>query len=335
MSTQPNRPQPNRLTLIRASELDAANLPDPPKEIIGEGQIAILAATFGRGKTPLLAQMLLEAACSVPLTPLGLSSCRRPVMVLDYETTATLYRQMLRRVAAGMGIRALPESLLAWFRLDGILTPGIPAQSEVRRVVAERKPGLLVIDPLRSYAHGLDLMKPDIALSVVNSFRELQNAAPGLRIISSHHLRKRDLSGPQVRLSDDPWDWLMRVSGSLALLDHVDVRLGFEEADGKLVLAGIKRGVGVVGPWYFEVVKDENGEPCGFRFEDARESGLNERQRELLDKLPQTFTWGAVEVILETGPSTVSRLLKAAMQEGLVRKEGKGYVKVEARKQNG
>ena len=54
--------------LITAADLANATLPDPPKEVIGNGQIAIVAAQYGRGKTPLLTHMALEAACSVELT---------------------------------------------------------------------------------------------------------------------------------------------------------------------------------------------------------------------------------------------------------------------------
>ncbi len=74
------------LCLITATDLASAMLPEVSTEIIGDGQIAVIAAQYGRGKTPLLTHMALEAACAVPLTPLGLSTCRSPIVVLDGET---------------------------------------------------------------------------------------------------------------------------------------------------------------------------------------------------------------------------------------------------------
>ena len=132
-----------------------------------------------------------------------------------------------------------------------------------------------------------------------------------------HHLTKRDLRTDHIPLADDPWEWTERVSGSLPILDHADVRLGFEEEKGKLVLAGIKRGVGVVGPWYFEEEADSTGEPCRFRFEDSAR-GILKRYAEFLDQLPEQFTWKDCRATLGIADSTLSRFKKAAIKAGLL-----------------
>jgi hypothetical protein len=261
------------LHLISGKDLGKAELPPFPKDIIGPGQTAIVAAQYGRGKTPLTAHMALEAACGLPLTPLGLKSCKGPVIVLDAESNSAVYREMFMRLMSAVGVQEWPEPLRFWFRLDEVLTPGGLSLDAVAKLMKQQSPALVVLDPLRKFGGGYDLLKPRDASLFMDVLRGFQSHGTKPRIVLPHHLTKRDLRADQISLADDPWAWLERVSGSLALLDHADVRLGFEEEKGRLVLAGVKRGVGVVGPWYFEVEEDETGEPCRFRFENRANGG--------------------------------------------------------------
>jgi hypothetical protein len=320
------------LRLISASDLASAALPEVSSDVIGDGQIAIIAAQYGRGKTPLLAHMALEAACSAPLTPLGLSTCRSPIVVLDGESNPASYRAMFKRLMCAASVEEWPQALRFWFKLDQGLTPGSPSFDNLTRLVASCKPGLVILDPLRQFASGYDLTKTRDALTFMNSLRALQAEAQGLRLTLSHHLTKRDLGADHVALADDPWAWLERVSGSLALLDHADVRLGFEEENGKLVLPGIKRGVGIVGPWHFTLEEDERGEPCRFRFED-REHSILARYAEFLKQLPDTFPWKTAKQLLNISDSTMHRFTKSVLKAGLLVQGPDGaYHKVEVRK---
>jgi hypothetical protein len=320
------------LRLITAADLAKAILPEVSKEIIGDGQIAIISAQYGRGKTPLLAHMAVEAACSIQLTPFGLETCRAPVIVLDGESNPASYRDTFARLMRAVGIENWPERLQLWFKLDEALTPGNASFDALSRTVAEQQPGFLVLDPLRQFASGYDLLKPKDSLLFVNMLRSLQAEAPKLRIALPHHLTKRDVRADHVALADDPWVWLERVSGSLALLDHVDVRLGFEEENGKLVMAGIKRGVGLVGPWHFEVENDGAGQPCRFRFEDCAHS-MKTRYTDFLEKLPDGFTWKAGRLVWGIGESTMHRFMKDAQSAGMLVKGADGvYRRVEVRK---
>jgi hypothetical protein len=327
MSARVGEPQ-----LISAADFASASLPEAPKEIIGDGQIAIVAAQYGRGKTPLFAHAALEAACSIALTPLGLNSCSGPVLVLDGESNPSLYRAMFARLMHSAAVEQWPQNLHFWFKLDQKLTPGNASFDALARLVAKFQPSLLVPDPLRQFSSGYDLTKPKDALTFMNSLRSLQSEAPKLRIALPHHLTKRDLNSDSGALADDPWAWLERVSGSLALLDHADVRLGFEEENGKLVMAGIKRGVGIVGPWHFEVENDGLGQPCRYRFED-RERSVHARYVAFLQKLPDSYTWQAGRVSLGISDSTMHRFTKAVTEAGLVSQGiDKLYRKVEVRK---
>jgi hypothetical protein len=320
------------LKLISGAELASVSLPEVSKQIIGEGEIAVIAAQYGRGKTPLLAHLALEAACGIPLTPLGLITCRSPIVVLDGESNPAWYRVMFKRLMRAASVEEWPESLRFWFKLDPRLTPGVPSFDALSRLVTELQPGALVLDPLRQFSSGYDLVKPSDALRFMNMLRGLQPQAAGVRIVLPHHLTKRDLKGDPIPLADDPWAWLERVSGSLALLDHADVRLGFEEENGKLVLAGIKRGVGIVGPWQFAVEEDEQGEPCRFRFED-REHSIRTRYVGFLAKLPDNFKWTVGRLLLGISESTMHRFVKAVKAAGLlVQDSDGGYRKVEERK---
>jgi len=320
------------LRLISASELASAPLPEVSSQIIGEGQIAVIAAQYGRGKTPLLAHLALEAACGIPLTPLGLATCRSPIVVLDGESNPAWYRTMFKRLMRAASVEEWPESIRFWFKLDPALTPGIASAHALSRLADELKPGLMVLDPLRQFAYGYDLLRPRDALLFMDTLRTVQAKALGLRIALPHHLTKRDLKGESVALADDPWAWLDRVSGSLALLDHADVRLGFEEENGKLVLAGIKRGVGIVGPWHFEVEEDEQGEPCRFRFEN-QEHSIRARYGAFLEKLPDAFKWTSGRLLLGISESTMHRFVKATKKAGMLMQGEDGtYRKVEGRK---
>jgi hypothetical protein len=320
------------LRIISALDLAKAPFPEVSTEVIGAGQIAVIAAQFGRGKTPLLAHVALEAACGVRLTPFGLDDCHSPVIVLDGETSPASYRAMFKRLMHAASIEEWPEALRFWFKLFQGLTPGNPSFDNLTRLVASHGPGLVILDPLRQFAGGYDLTKTRDALSFMNSLRALQGEARGLRITLSHHLTKRDLGADHIALADDPWAWLEKVSGSLALLDHADVRLGFEEENGKLVLAGIKRGVGIVGPWHFEMEENSEGQPCRFRFED-REHSILARYAEFLKQLPDTFTWKTAKLLLKISDSTMQRFIKAVLKAGLVvQGPDVSYRKVEVRK---
>jgi len=320
------------LRLISAADLAIAKLPEVTTEIIAPGQIAVIAAQFGRGKTPLLAHVALEAACDYRLTPLGLAGCRSPIVVLDGESNPASYRASFSRLVHASGIEAWPETLQFWFKLDPSLTAGRPCSDCVSQLITERQPGLLIFDPLRQFASGYDLTDTRQAVNFMETLRALQMNAPGLRIVLAHHLTKRDLKRDHVALADDPWEWLERVSGSLALLDHADVRLGFEEENGKLVLAGIKRGVGIVGPWHFAVEEDAQAQPCRYRFENQQHSIL-ERYTHFLEQLPDSFTWKAARLALGIAESTMHRFVKAAQAAGNLTQDIAGtYHKVEVRK---
>jgi hypothetical protein len=118
----------------------------------------------------------------------------------------------------------------------------------------------------------------------------------------------------------------------LALLDHADVRLGFEEEKGKLVLAGIKRGIGAVGPWHFVTEEDAHGQACRFLFE-SKDSSIRTRYFEWFPQLPDTFTWTEGRRALGAAESTMSRFLKASKAAGMLTQEPDGvYRKVEVRK---
>ena len=175
----------------------------------GDGQ-SRSSAQYGRGKTPLLAHMALEAACSAPLTPLGLSTCRSPIVVLDGESNPASYRAMFKRLMCAASVEEWPQALRFWFKLDQGLTPGSPSFDNLTRLVASCKPGLVILDPLRQFASGYDLTKTRDALTFMNSLRALQAEAQGLRLTLSHHLTKRDLGADHVALADDPWAWLER-----------------------------------------------------------------------------------------------------------------------------
>jgi hypothetical protein len=324
--------QKDGLRLISALELASAALPEVPSGIIGEGQIAVIAAQFGRGKTPLLAHIAVEAACSIQLTPLGLETCRSPVIVLDGESNPASYRATFARLMRAISIETWPGNLELWFKLDAMLTSGNASFDAISDLVTERQPGLLVLDPLRQFASGYDLTDTRQAVNFMGTLRRLQGKANGLRTVLSHHLTKRDMKREHIALADDPWAWLERVSGSLALLDHADVRLGFEEENGKLVLAGVKRGVGVVGPWHFAMEENAEGQPCRFRFED-REHSIKARHADYLEKLPDSFTWTAGRLILGIGESTMHRFIKEAKSVGMLTQGADGaYRKVEVRK---
>ena len=231
-----------------------------------------------------------------------------------------------------IGIETWPGNLELWFKLDEMLTSGNASFEAISALVTERRPGLLVLDPLRQFSAGYDLTDTRQAVSFMGTLRQLQRKAHGLRILLSHHLTKRDMKREHIALADDPWAWLERVSGSLALLDHADVRLGFEEENGKVVLAGIKRGVGVVGPWHFEMEENDDGQPCRFRFEN-REHSIKARYANFLEKLPESFTWKAGRLVLDIAESTMHRFLKDAKAAGmLVQGTDGGYRKVEVRK---
>ena len=151
----------------------------------------------------------------------------------------------------------------------------------------------------------------------------------------THHRRKeaREFGGFGINLTEEPHRWFQDASGSHALINHTDTRLGVEKnrsGDAELVLGGFIRSLGPISPIYLAREYDAEGEPQGYS-QVFDERFLNGKDLGVYRNLPESFRFTDVENALG-GPSgsNAKRLIKRFVDLKIARSlgQGKGYAKM-------
>lgn len=130
-------------------------------------EINLHYALGGAGKTTLATALALTAQAHVPLLGLPTPYDPLPALFLDFETNADTIDGIVKRLAAGAGVRTVPE--LAYRRCVGALAD---QAEDLRRLVAERRVGFVVVDSLGA-ACGGEPESAEVTLRLMNAVRSL------------------------------------------------------------------------------------------------------------------------------------------------------------------
>jgi hypothetical protein len=224
--------------------------------IIREAQFAVLAGTYGVGKSPLLSHI---AVCTLNGKAwCGRTVCRRPVIAFDFESSGPAFKRDYANTAKRLAVDLprVPDELEAYVEHD---SADMPATAQLLEVVkeknlgkavdflesaVERKPNALVlIDPLELLFR-IDTRDKKHVLWLYSRLRHLLARYPQAAILFTLNLRKKDRrAATQPDLLTDPRGWLEDVSGSLDILNRCDVRLGLDfYSEDIRVINGVRRG---------------------------------------------------------------------------------------------
>jgi hypothetical protein len=291
--------------------------------LIREQSITLLIGNSTIGKTPFVLQLLLCLAAGIPF--LGRAARRCRVLYLAGEGDQEQLHEMIRAICGHLGIGSPPDTFMLWSphwddRSHG-LTAGNAALMMARRVGAD----VTAADPLRVFWPEAEARSTDAAKTYAK-LRKIRTA-----FVIPHHLRKPDRKLALPDLATDPNGWLVEASGSRALVTGADVRLGIEarteQQVGDLLVCGLARGRGQVGPLYLERAHDEAGDPIGYTSMQGLKL-LSESDRVALQTLPTDHSFrfsDAKRALGGNSDSNTSRFLHRCMALELVYRVSEHY----------
>ena len=207
------------------------------------------------------------------------------------------------------------------------------------QVVAAFNPDVIIIDSLRLF--GLtDLNDPRQVVALLIKLSELRKVRPGLCIILCHHLRKLDQKGRQVKLSHSPEEWIENISGSQALIAHVDSIWGLDverDDDSDMIVFALVRRNGNQKTLFLAPRVDDFGNPIvGFDLlsstdpEIAVSKIFSKKELEAWEQLPKTFRWKDLLRTCggETKKKMASKMLSKMRANSLISELDKEYTKI-------
>jgi hypothetical protein len=286
--------------------------------------VHVVVGDSGLGKTPWAYQLGLCVAAGKPFV--GHQVRESPVLYYDMENGSQEIVDLSRALCVHLGITPFPK--------DFIVIPSEGNAPDLEEAVAERKPGLVIIDTLRALHPQAEGDNP----SMGQVLRELRGIARKYHcaILLLHHTRKPGEMGAAALEQTPIIEWLNEAAGARALINQTNARIGLERSrstvgdDVALVMKSHVKVKGETGPYYLERICDGAGEPIGY----SRIVGVkllnNPEQETAFEKLPDRFSFKEAKAIYGKTDNPTDQWLKKCIAAGLLRKVGRGkYEKVE------
>ena len=305
--------------------------------LLREGDIAVLAGNYGKGKSPLIADLTMHLINGRDWA--GRKVSRRPVVALDFESPAPDYKRSIGAIAERLGVTVprVPEDLAVYLERDdlaesgtrklveAITTRGNGVKIELLESALRSKPDAVVfIDPV---AMLFKTLKQEEILELYRHFRNLLQNFPQAVIVCTFNLRKQDRKGVRPDLLSDPRGWLEEVSGFLDILNRCDVRLGIEiHKDDVRVINGIVRGR-EMHPLLIRPVQIAENRLAGFEQVTPDQldllSALTATMKGHWDRLPSEFRFeDMAENVVPR--ASLHRLIKITKQFGALKRNDDG-----------
>ena len=304
-----------------------------------ERSLGLVIGDSGLGKSPLLYQAAICVAMGTPF--LGHPVRQGRVLYLDYENGLGAASELITRLSAHLGLAEEPEDLLLWNLNDSPPKwdhTGYTALDMIREV----SPALVIIDSLSSYCPEIE-EKNGVAIQELQSLRKIIRDC-GTTIIGVHHLKKPSDNpqfAPASLQTEDLRRWFLQARGARALINSSDVRLGVDHPDRSgasnfpeevaLVLRGFGRVRGEIPLTYLARVRDEDGEPLGYRRVTGESLLFNSDHSSAYSKLPDRFRFKEAQDIYNKGAQATTDFLNKCCNVGILRRVARGlYEKIAA-----
>jgi hypothetical protein len=257
-----------------------------PEDIVAKlnppQSVNIVVGETGEGKTPLEMQKAICVAAGVPF--LDQHVRQAPVVWVDFENGEAPVLTMMEKIAAALGLPAVPEGVHVLSFPDSI--------AEVDQQIALVRPKLVIVDALRGFDSDAEQYNSKAGKLLRDRYQKVRKTDTSWDFI--HHLKKYDADEKPDSLVTAPiLQWLIQASGARALINQTAVRTGvqnFSMGQAELVVRGHCKLTGEFGPWHIaRIYPDDSDEPIGYR----RLTGvhlLQQADRELYAKLPEEFS---------------------------------------------
>ena len=320
---------------LRARELGAAD--HLVEGLLPSRSIGLLVGDSGLGKSPLACQLGICVASGLPF--LGRKTRKGRVVIADFENGIGDLYELFERICRYLKLAEPPSDhdLLIWTLNDSLPAYGQPGNT-LLDILRDVKPQLAIIDSLAAYDPQAEERNSD-ANRMLRGLRKIIRET-GTSTLAVHHRRKMprkadESAGPLE--SANLRQWMQDTRGASALINGSDVRLGVDapdisavqKDDVALVLRGLGRIRGDIGPLYLARDHDENGDPAGYRLLTGPELLFNPEQQNALAKLPSRFTFKEAKLAYGRSDQPTRNWLIHMCELALVRQQARGtYEKV-------
>lgn len=301
--------------------------------------IGLLVGDSGLGKSPLACQLGICVAAGLPF--LGRKTRKGRVMMVDFENGISDLQELIERNCRYLGLPGPPNDndLLIWTLNDCLPTYG-QEHYTLLDMVRDVRPSLVIVDSLAAYRPQAEEQNSDTG-RMLREFRDLARDV-GCATVVVHHRRKLPRKADE---SAGPLEtanlrrWFQDTRGASSLINGTDVRLGVDEPDVSavqkddvaLVLRGLGRIRGEIGPFFLARDRDENGDPAGYRLLVGPELLFNDEQEQAFAALPAQFTFKQAKIVYKRSDQPTSNWLSRLRDLQLVQRKGRGaYEKISA-----
>lgn len=285
--------------------------------LIPQGHITLLFGRGGVGKTYLWLVIASHIAAGRPL--FGRHVMQGKTLILDAELDPQAASYRARQVAAGMGLKGPPKGLV-YARLNGSIFEA-PIAKEIRELIKEHKPLLVVVDALSSAAPESDPTEAVAARKVLTDLLSL-----GTTILAIDHISKaaisRDGDSP-TPLGSVAKENLMR--SGLHVKQHPDGTLRLYQTKSTFG-ERMRRSIALRVTIKPEMYRIEEIEPDDQPDRQGSSAGLKARIVALLAEHPDGLPAKLIrETLGATAKNTQNRLAELK-SEGLVQRTGQVWL---------
>jgi hypothetical protein len=294
----------------------------PPRYVV-EGllpadDVHVAVGDSGLGKTPWAYQLGLCVAAGVPF--LGHYVTQSRVLYFDLENGYQEIVDVSRGLCGYLGVTPFPNNFIV------IPNDGNPPNLE--EAVAERKPGLVIIDTLRAFEPLAEGDNPRMG-QTLGTFRAIareQNCA----ILLLHHTRKPGEMGAAALEDTAIIEWLNEASGARALINQTNARIALEKPrsalkdDVALLMKAHIKLKGESGLYQLERICDNAGEPIGYSPLAGVDLLRNADQETAFRNLPPKFSFAEAKRIYRKSDNPTKQWLNKCEAVGLIVQTGRG-----------
>jgi len=315
--------------IVSLSQIVEMDLPKPAPvvdRLLQPGEITLMIGRQKEGKSTLTLQLAIDIGGG-DLFLDEYATRTGKVLYLDFENRLLQVQKRALDLSKNRGSLANVEVKI-YERASAIhrdLSLSGDGAIRLKDEISERKPDVLIIDPLRYAAPDKGNKGEEAwALAVIDAVVKIQQVHPLMSVLLVHHLRKSsEDAGPTLR--DDPPSWIEKCYGSQALLAHVDSIWGLARESEGYTFATVSRS----HEQLTVRLEKEGPETERFALCDDRLESLSPEQRAHWDKLPSKFTW-KMGLERNIAKGSLNRLIELTKGLGLLRHENKQYFKVES-----
>jgi hypothetical protein len=279
--------------------------------------VHVAVGDSGLGKTPWAYQLGLCVAAGKPFLDREVRQGR--VLYFDLENGRDSIFELGRSMCRHLGIEEYPPNFLI-LQEEG----NTPTLS---KAIEKLKPALVIIDTLRAF--NSETGKNDETARFLRDTRKLARENH-CAILLLHHVRKPGDERDVPKLQETPAiEWLNEASGARALINLTNTRIAFDSVgandDAAFVMKYFVKLKGESGPYYLERVRNNDGEPIGYRTMTGIALLGNREQEAAFERLPRgRFSFKEAKNAYGRSDDPTAKWLKKCIAVGLVRYVDRG-----------